>query len=329
MWLRASLLAASVFPSAILPAQTQAPVPPPQTARQALIEIIADDDQGLMKHLTVEMQKSMQEAGKGSVQNLGIFDEIKSSSSDFQTFESGNILLSASDTKTNERVEIHVESDDLSGDTDRIALSFHQFQDGIEKEIPYAMLLSEFSVGLKRQQKIWRLNDISLGIKVPVGDPNLLKKFGSSMPGMFEFKLGGSGKKTVPVPNEMPIENVLSLVAFAETAFASSHPEVGFTCSLASLAEANRFDLDPRIFKGQAYQGYKFALSSCQGSPVETFHLTAEPAPFVPGAQALCTDATRNIRVSDDGRGSTCLTSGKSRRETSQHAIGDSGAAQK
>src|SRR5260221_3780597 len=45
-----------VFASTVLFAQTQTPAPRPQTAREALIEMITGGEKGLMKHLTVEVQ---------------------------------------------------------------------------------------------------------------------------------------------------------------------------------------------------------------------------------------------------------------------------------
>ena len=62
-------------------------------------------------------------------------------------------------------------------------ISFHQFRDGVEQDIPYAAMLSRFTVGMKRQANIWRLNEISVNIKVPVGDPKLLEKFGNGVHG--------------------------------------------------------------------------------------------------------------------------------------------------
>jgi hypothetical protein len=58
-------------------------------------------------------------------------------------------------------------------------------------------------------------------------------------------------------------------------------------------------------------QGYKLSLSGCQGRPAGSFQVVAEPTAHGNGGKALCTDATRNIRVADDGRGSTCLTFGR------------------
>ena len=207
--------------------------------------------------------------------------------------------------------EVHVDSDDLSGDTDNIDISFHQFRDGVETEIPYAALLSRFTVGLKQQQNVWRLNEISINIKVPLGDPKLLEKFGNGMPGMIGGKLGASASGKPEKPREMSPREAVQMLSMTESMFARTHPEIGFTCTLSELAKPNLLNVDPRIFSGETYRGYKFTLSGCQDKPSGTFRLTAEPLSRVAGAKAYCTDATNNVRSSDDGLGSSCLASGK------------------
>lgn len=308
MSLRPATLFVVVSASPFLFTQTQSPAPPPQTPRQAIIEMINGGQQGAMKHLTVEMQKSLKGNGEFSA-----FDQLKGASSDIQVFETGPVLLSANDPKNHEKFEVHVDSDDLSGDTDNIDISFHQFRDGVETDIPYAAMLSRFTVGMKKQENIWRLNELSVNIKVPVGDPKLLEKFGSGIgPGMFGAKVGGAGTAGKPEkPREMSPREAIMMLGFAEASFARSHPETGFTCTLADLAKPNLLNLDPHIFSGEPYRGYKFTLSGCQDKPSGSFHLVAEPVALATGAKAFCTDATNNVRSSDDGLGSTCLSSGK------------------
>jgi hypothetical protein len=312
MSLRTAVLVLAVFTSTFLAAQPQAPAPPPQTARQALIEMITGGQQGVMKHLTVEMQKSLDGAGKNkSAQSFAVFDQMKSASSDFQVFETGQVLFATSDAKNNEKFEIHVDSDDLSGETEDIDISFHQFRDGIEQDIPYGTVLSRFTIGMKRQANVWRLNEISVNIKVPVGDPKLVEKFGNGMPGMIGGKIGAGSTGKPEKPRESGLRETTELVGMAELTFARIHPEVGFTCTLSDLAKFNSFNLDPRIFSGEPYHGYKFTLSGCQDKPSGSFRLTAEPVSPAAGARAYCTDATNNVRSSDDGLGSSCLASGK------------------
>ncbi|HKV94639.1 MAG TPA: hypothetical protein VJW20_18990 [Candidatus Angelobacter sp.] len=301
----------------------QAEDAPPQTARQALVEMMTGGSEAMKRHMTLEMQKSLET--KSVLPDLDVLSQIKSSGADLQVFETGQVLLAASEPGKNEKFEVHVDSDDLSGDTDNIDLSFHQFQDGVEQDIPYAGLLSRFTVGLKRQASIWRLNEISINLKVPVGDPSLLERMEKNMTGGGmvggKIAMGNDGKSASS--RELPIEQTVSMMAFAEVSYANSHPDAGFTCILSDLAKFNFLKADDRIFKGEPYKGYKFSLNSCQGKPAESFHLVAEPVSPVAGARAYCTDATRNVRMSDDGRGSTCLISGKVRNPAENEGAGE------
>ena len=278
------IIAASSFTT--LFAQQQAPAPPPQTARQALVEMITGGREAAVRHLTIEMQKSLQAHGKNdSSAELAVFDQIKAASSEFQVFESGQILLAMNDPKTHEKLEVHVDSDDLRGDTDNLDISFHQFRDGVEHDTPYTALLSRFTAGFKRQDNVWRLNEVSANIKVPVGDPKLLKGINDNwMQGGIEVD-GVSGAK-FDTPRDLPIEDTIRIVAFAEGSYATRHPETGFTCTLADLAGLNPSNLDGRIFRGEAHRGYKFSLSACQGKPSESFHLVAEPISASAGMKA-------------------------------------------
>ena len=318
MSLRATVLAVVLLDSAALYAQPQAPAPPPQTPRQALIEMINGGQEGTMKHLTVEMQKSLKGNGE-----FGALDQIKAASSDFQVFETGQVLLSSNDPKSHERFEVHVDSDDLSGDTDNMDISFHQFRDGVEQDIPYATMLSRFTVGMKKQENVWRLNEISINIQVPVGDPKLLERFGNGMPtGMIGGKIGARAGSKPEKPRDMSPKQTIMMLSFAESTFARSHPETGFTCTLADLGKSNPFNLDSHIFSGEPYQGYKITLSGCQEKPSGSFRLIAEPVSPAAGAKAYCTDATNNVRSSDDGLGSSCIASGKLASFDAEESVG-------
>jgi hypothetical protein len=110
------------------------------------------------------------------------------------------------------------------------------------------------------------------------------------------------------------IQTILSLLAVQERMFASLHPEQGFTCTLAELLadtdRTERFGLDPQVKSGFA-NGFRINLTGCQSIPSGSYQITAEPISPSAGSKAFCTDATFNVRQSDDGRGSTCLTSGR------------------
>lgn len=322
-----TLLLAIVFCSTIpslssqsLPKQPAGPRPP-QTARQALIEIITGKGD-VTSHLTVEVQKEMQKktkAGIGFTPAAMLAGFHSAAGENIKTFETGSILLSANDSRSHERTEVHVDNDDLNADQATLQLSIHQFKDEKEIDTPF-QFISQISVGMKKQENIWRLNEIAIGAKFPVGDPALFRKLNdqsgsgtlSGGEGMYAIA-GGASADAAEVPKR-DMETTLSLISFREQMYASRHPEQGFTCSLADLMgeanEAGAFGLDPQIKTGIA-DGFRISASGCQGLPVGSYQIVAEPISPSAGSKAFCTDATHNVRQSDDGRGSTCLASGK------------------
>lgn len=227
---------------------------------------------------------------------------------DFKSFDSGPVLFTYSDWSKTQHIEARIESDDLSDDEDHIQLSFHMMNDGQEQEIPY---MPSVTVGMKQQEKIWRLNTISASVDLAVGDP----KFFESLTNLDKADThvhSGAAASAPEVPPQSPSQAV-SMLAFGETMYARQHPEIGFTCSLADLFADKMVNqtqmLDPKIATGVS-NGYRFSLSGCNGTPAETFHIVAEPVIPGNGAKAYCTDTTGNMRVSESGIGAACLASG-------------------
>ena len=298
-------------------AQQQAAPAPPQSPRQALIEMANGGQNGLLKHLTVEVQQLLKQpenkqalrslADGGSLSGLGV-----------QFFESGPVLMSFNQPSDHSKIEIQVNNDDMSGDQDTLDLSVHSFRDGVEQDEEWQSFVSHFTVTMVRQQEIWRLNKIGVGIDLAVGDPEFLKKtYLKQMAGTGMVGAGfdahtvtpGGASDTVQHPDMLP-NQVAMMLGFAEQSFARQHADVGFTCSLSELMEgASAYGLDPQIANG-SYKAYKIALTGCQGKPAGSFQITVEPMPGK-GGKAYCTDATQNMRVSDDGRGATCLSAGR------------------
>jgi hypothetical protein len=291
-----------------------------QTARQALIEILTGTSDA-SKHLTLEVQKEMQ---KKSPPGLGfsptaMLAGFHSAAAGLQvkTFDAGPILLSSSDPKTHERMDVQVDSDDLNADQETLQLSIHQFRDEKEIETPF-QFISQISVGMKKQANVWRLNEIAIGAKFPVGDPALFRKLnepsgaGSGGEGMYAIAAGGT-PESAGVPKR-DLQTTLSFISMAEQMYAARHPDQGFTCSLPDLlaedSEVAAFGLDPQVKTG-IFDGYRITASGCQGIPVGSYQIAAEPLTASAGSKAFCTDATHNIRQSDDGRASTCLASGR------------------
>lgn len=308
-------------------AQQQAPPAPPQSPRQALIEMANGGQNGLLKHLTVAVQQLLkQPENKEALRSLA--DGGSLSGLGFQFFESGPVLVSFNQPSDHSKIEVQVNNDDMSGDQDTLDLSVHSFRDGVEQDEEWQSFVSHFTVTMVRQEGIWRLSKIGVGVDLAVGDPEFLKKTylkpAATGIGMVGGRLGvatvtqeGTGG-TVQHP-DMPPNQVAMMLGFAEQSFARQHADVGFTCSLSELMEgASGYGLDPQIANG-SYKAYKIALTGCQGKPAGSFQITVEPMPGK-GGKAYCTDATQNMRVSDDGRGATCLSAGRLERRLADEA---------
>src|SRR5437660_6425618 len=138
-----------------------------QTPREAVIEMMTGGDEGLRKHLTLEVQQKLNSptANPGIAGLLGMATVARGPN--VRTFESGPVLLSINNPQQNERLEVRVDNDYLHGNADEIELSFHSFREGKEEDLPIGF---HIILGLVQQEAIWRLNAISLNARIPVGD---------------------------------------------------------------------------------------------------------------------------------------------------------------
>lgn len=206
-----------------------------------------------------------------------------------------------------------MESDDLDGDDDSIELSVHSFKDGQEQPDNAMYSVSSFKITMKKQQNIWRLSKVGLGIEVPVGDVEFVKKTylmasagGLANPAKTKDASSVSGGQHAAFD---PSSTII-ILASAEQLYAAVHPDVGFTCTLQNLTDpSDLVGLKEQLKAGSS--SYRFHLTGCEGKPAGSFQAIIEPMAASAGAQAFCIDATRNVRVSEDGSGSSCLSSGK------------------
>lgn len=286
----------------------------------------------VVKHLTVEVQQLLnQPENKQALMSLGFVSSMKSGwGQNVQLFESGPVLASMEQPQDHHKIEVQVNNDDMSGDQDTIEFSIHSFKDGVEQDEEWQLMLSHFTVSMVRQQGIWRMSKIAVGAEFPVGDPEFLKK--TYLKSMTDAGMTGGNASSAAVYStydkaeaaqtpELAPGQLVMLIGLAERAFARKHPDIGFTCSLSELSEdASAYSLESRISTDN-YKGYKITFSGCQGKPAGSFQVAIEPAPGK-GEKAYCTDATGNIRVSDDGRASTCLTSGRVEQTESATGVG-------
>ncbi|HYX52480.1 MAG TPA: hypothetical protein VE783_03455, partial [Candidatus Limnocylindrales bacterium] len=233
-----------------------------------------------------------------------------------QTFEAGDTLLSYQEPRSNDKLEVHVDSDDLNGEEDNLQLSAHAFRDGKEIRQEWSSIASGFTVNMKKEQNIWRLNKISTTLEFPIGSAEFLKELMTGKEGQGQVtgiglraSAGGPESTSSATSPDISGEQAVMMLGFAEQAFARQHPETGFTCSWSDLQDASAsFGLNKQVSSG-SYNGYRFTLSGCEGHPAGSFRLTAEP--MTGQGKAFCVDATENVRFSEDGRGATCLLSGK------------------
>lgn len=298
-----------------------------QSPRQALIEMLSGGEAPFKKHLTVEMQGKLQNMMKASLDNapspLQVLLGVNSSANKFQAFDIGSILFAFYNPQEHQRYEIAIDGEDRRGDQDTMELSLHLVRNAVEKEVPGSL---RFVVNMKRQEGTWRLNSLTMNATLPIGDPRILDKDKSWWIPIITAAMGPTDDVTTDTPvviDERPKMTPLRavrMIGMAETIYAQKHPGLGYTCALSDLVNVGRgMDEDGMYtFMGAdiadgIYNGYRFSLSGCEHKPARMFRVTAEP--LTGRGKAYCADSSSNPRASDDGRGVTCLISGKIARK--------------
>lgn len=285
-WLLPLLLSVS------LNAQTQSA---PQTARQALIEMFfGTAPNHLEKHLADSTRNTLKRmSGQGGMSMLDEFSMFanmtKSGSMKFETFDTGPTLLQAEEPYQNQKTEITVENDNLSGDEDEIELTLHVTKDGNEQPLPF---IPHFTFIMKSEADIWRLNEIRAEVRIPLADPDFLKNIERE-----------NGKQ-----NEQGAETAMRVIVAEESSYHSSHGS--YTCNLAGLVTKAQSGLNgpfADLATGK-HGGYVYAISSCDSTQ---YKVVAEPEANASGQRAFCSDESGSLRSASDGKATTCLSSGE------------------
>jgi hypothetical protein len=297
-----------------------------QSPRQALIEMLSGGEAPFKKHLTLEMQSKLQNMMKSSPDNapspLQVLTGVNSpGGTKFQSFDIGPILFAFNNSQEHERYEVEIDSEEPRGEEDIMGLSLHLMRNGVEHEIPVGL---HFIVKLKRQTGVWRLSAVTLSATLPVGDPRILEKswWGPALAAATGANDDVTATSAV-VMDERPKMNPLRavrMIGMAENLYAQRHPGLGYTCSISNLVnigkgmdEEGMYKFMDAEFADGLYNGYRFTITGCERAPARMFRVIAEP---VGGrGKAYCSDNTNNLRAADDGRGSTCLVSGKIARK--------------
>src|SRR6266568_170179 len=153
----------------------------PQTARQALLEMFFSKTPGtLVKHLPMATRAALEKSGAlASLQQYSAMaTQLQTQGKNLQTFETGSVLLAGDDPKTGDRFEITVENDALRGDQDDIDLSFQIYKNGKPERTPF---MPQMMFSMKQEEKIWKMNEISVTIHLPLADPDFLKALTEKM----------------------------------------------------------------------------------------------------------------------------------------------------
>jgi hypothetical protein len=306
----------------------QQTAPASQSGRQALLEMFFSKTQGtFVKHLPVATRAALEKTGAlANLQSYSLFmSQMQTQGQNFQTFETGRVLLASEDPKTNQKVEVTVENDSLRGDVDDIELSFAVYKNGQEQRTPF---MPQMTFSMKQEAQIWKLNEISFTLRIPLADPDFLKAMTEKMTPQTTTTFAPQAGTTVTFTphsetvgqsagSDAMVLASMRTILTAEVTYSTQYPMAGFTCTLSDLdgfggGEPNEHQamlINSGLASGKRY-GFVFTLSDCSGRPATGFHLTASPNLSVYGRKAFCADQSGVIRSSDDGNSATCLASG-------------------
>ncbi len=309
----ARTLAALVLVST-LPLAAQAP-PAPQTARQALLEMLLSPAPGAFeKHLPEITRKKLLASEHATELNqframsaLATMDPQR-----FHAYETGPILLSFEPPQQDMKFEITVLRDDLTADGDEIELTFHSFKG---TQAPESHISPRLTLHMNQENNVWRLREIGFSVTVPLDDPKLLDAFLQKPPATATAS-GTSTISSTRAGNEARAVADLRTVVSAQTTYAGLHPQIGFASSLSELnsdlvgpPSDQRPLIDVALSTGMK-NGYVFSLTGGLGVPVRTYTVVARPMGKRPG-RTFCTDQGGVIRSVAAGSGEDCLTAGK------------------
>ena len=292
----------------------------PQTARQALLEMFFSKTPGtLVKHLPAVTRAALEKSGAlANLQQYSLLaSQLQTQGTNFQTFETGSVLLSGEDPKTSQKLELTVENDALRGDQDDIELSFQSYKNGEAQRTPF---MPRMTFTMKQEARVWKLNEISVTVRLPLADPDLLKALTENMKARESANAPITPHTQIATSTAGSDAQVLSAmrtILTAEITYATSYPRVGFTCTLSDLdgfggGEPNEHQamlINSGLASGKRF-GFVFTLTGCGGAPATSFHLSAAPNANTFGRKTLCADQSGAIRSSDDGNPSACFASG-------------------
>ena len=107
--------------------------------------------------------------------------------------------------------------------------------------------------------------------------------------------------------NEASAVGSLRTLNTAEIVYNTTYPNVGFACSLSSLAPpsgstsptSSSAGLIDSALAGGTKSGFNFTVSNCPGTPKASYQFTAAPvSPGITGQRYFCTDTSAVLQYS-------------------------------
>jgi hypothetical protein len=302
-WVLQALFFVAVASSVSLHAQTVSP-PPPQSARQALLEMLfGKGENDFQKHLPEDARKTLIRKGEtpetSTILRVStISRQMVAQGQKVETFDTGSIFLSAVMSE-HEKVECDVERDNLMGEADEIELSVHYYKDAQLQALP---VVPDLIFTLKQEKEIWRLTELTAAAHIPLTDPDYLKGL----------------RKQQDEEIETQARNRIMVIASGEASYVGKHPDLGYSCSLPTLffrdpgtnPAENGSVFDPGQGSDEWY-GYRFTLSSCEGTPPSKYRVIAIPMDSDAGLKTFCSDESGSVKFMAGGKTSNCFTRGK------------------
>jgi hypothetical protein len=296
-WIRPALLFVLVG-GISLHAQTVTP-PPPQSARQALLEMLfGKGENDFQKHLPEDARQTLIRKGEtpdtSTILRIStIGRQMMAQGEHVETFDTGSIFLTGM-MNEHEKVEFDVERDNLMGEADEIELSVHYYKDAQPQTLP---IVPDLIFTLKQEKEIWRLTEITAAAHIPLTDPDYLKGL----------------RKQQDEEIESQARNRIMAIASGEASYVGKHPDLGYSCSLPTLSPnpgESGVVFDPGQ-GGDEWYGYRFTLSACEGTPPSKYRIIAVPMDSDAGLKTFCSDESGSVKFLAGGKTSNCFTRGK------------------
>ena len=137
----------------------------PQTARQALIEILTTSNEKVMKRHLPEALVTRLDAL--TPQKTTTKPAAMVSSKDTQFFDSGPVFATYMPPKADQKLEVVVDRDELTGDGNVFEFSFRVSREGKEA---ISAIVPKVLARMKQEGETWRLAQLGVSVQVQLDD---------------------------------------------------------------------------------------------------------------------------------------------------------------